>query len=128
MHHLHSARSILFFRMTALLLLAKGLVGMIGVGLLMFSVSTYDFHFSRIGALVLGLGVVLAVFQWLTAISAWCPLCVAKVMTRNYCAKHRRALRILGSHRLPVAVSILCKGRFSCPYCHEVTELKLRTH
>lgn len=126
MHHLRSTRAIFHFRASALLLLAKALAGITGVGFLGVSVFNHDPMFSRVGAGFLALGVVLAFLQWLAASSARCPLCLTQVLARKGCAKHRKARRILGSHRLPVVVRILTKERFCCPYCHEMTELSLR--
>jgi hypothetical protein len=48
------------------------------------------------------------------------------VLGNKDCTKHRSAKTLLGSHRLRVAVSLLCTGRFRCPYCGEPTLLEVR--
>jgi hypothetical protein len=126
MHHLGSARTIFYFRFSAVLILTKGLAGITGVALLVFSTFTYDYYIAKVGAGLLGAGVVLSIVQWLAATSARCPLCQTQLMSRRNCSKHTRARRVLGSYRLPVVATILTKGRFCCPYCHETTELRLR--
>ena len=55
-----------------------------------------------------------------------CPLCLTPVLATKGCSKHRNARTLLGSHRLRVAMSVLFKGRFYCPYCHEPSVLEVR--
>jgi hypothetical protein len=40
--------------------------------------------------------------------------------------KHPKARSVMGSHRLRVALAILFKNRFRCPYCNESTEMEIR--
>ena len=42
------------------------------------------------------------------------------------CSKHRDAKKLMGSHRLRVALAIVCKNQFRCPYGNESTTLELR--
>jgi hypothetical protein len=65
--------------------------------------------------------------QWLIAARANCPLCLTPVLTAKDCAKHRNARSFLGSHRLRVALEILFRNCFRCPYCGESTALEVRT-
>ena len=64
--------------------------------------------------------------QWILARRALCPLCMTPVLANKLCAKHRNARKLLGSHRLRVAVSVLTKGTFTCPYCYEASEMEVR--
>jgi hypothetical protein len=57
---------------------------------------------------------------------ARCPLCMNPPLVPRGCQKHRNAMRLFGSHRLTVALSIFTRGKFVCPHCGEATALKLR--
>ncbi|HEX7261591.1 MAG TPA: hypothetical protein VF258_07220 [Luteolibacter sp.] len=74
-----------------------------------------------------GITVLTTIIQWIIAARTRCPLCMTPVLARKECAKHRNARAFLGSLRLRVALAILFKGSFRCPYCHEPSVLKLRT-
>jgi hypothetical protein len=49
------------------------------------------------------------------------------VMVNKRCAKHGKARTVLGSHRLRVALSILFRNAFNCPYCMESTAVRVRS-
>jgi hypothetical protein len=70
--------------------------------------------------------VVLAILQWICASGGKCPLCTMPVLSRKGCSKHRHARTLAGSHRFPVAFSVLFRGHFRCPYCNEPTQLRLK--
>ena len=55
--------------------------------------------------------------QFLIFTPCRCPLCLGAVFARSRCLPHRRASRVLGSHRLASSLGILFKGRFKCTYC-----------
>ena len=48
------------------------------------------------------------------------------VLAKKDCTKHRHARTFLGSHRLRVALAILFRNSFRCPYCNESTILEVR--
>lgn len=80
---------------------------------------------------VLGLGLlalpmVMVIMEWLLSTHTNCPLCLTSVMASRSCAKHRHARTVLGSHRLRVALAVLFRNSFCCPYCNESTELTVR--
>ena len=66
------------------------------------------------------------ILQWLIASRTCCPLCLTPVLAAKNCAKHRHARSFLGSHRLRVALAVLFRNSFRCPYCHEPTALEVR--
>jgi hypothetical protein len=68
----------------------------------------------------------MVIIQWGMARRARCPLCMTPVMETKRCSKHRNAKPFLGSYRLRVALSIIFKGSFRCPFCHEPTAIQVR--
>ena len=78
-------------------------------------------------AILLGLLAILCfIFQCILAARALCPLCRTPVLAAKACAKHRNARTFLGSHRMRVAMGILFRDSFVCPYCHEPSVLEVR--
>jgi hypothetical protein len=79
-----------------------------------------------IGMGVAALAVLVVIYQWIISSRTNCPLCMTPVLAAKKCAKHHHARTFLGSHRLRVALAILFKNCFRCPYCHEPTVLEVR--
>lgn len=113
-------------RIAALMLCIKRLAIAVAVAFLLVSAMKADIHLSMMGLILLGSTLVFTLIQWIFASAAKCPLCMMPVLSRKGCSRHRHAKSLLGSQRLRVALSILLKGRFRCPYCNEPTILRLR--
>lgn len=128
MHRLRSKATIYRFRAAALLVIVKCVLTPIAVGVLIYSFLTYNRDLTLIGcALVLATCLVI-LLQWILAARTTCPLCLTPVLANKRCRKHRKAKSLFGSHRLRVALSILLKNKFRCPYCHEPTAMEVRQH
>lgn len=127
MHRFPSKSTINRFRFVALLVCFKFLAVPVVAGLLIYSFIQDDSKLTII-ALCLGIACVLmCIIQWSLAARARCPLCLTPVLASKGCAKHRNARTVLGSHRLRVALAILFRGRFLCPYCHEPSLMEVRS-
>ena len=128
MHHPKSASTIYRFRFAAFLLCTKYVVIVAALGVLVLALGANSHKLAVTGVGLLGLMLVIAILQWLFATRAGCPLCMTPVLARKYCVTHRHARTVLGSYRLRVALSILFKNTFLCPYCNEMTTMSPRTH
>jgi hypothetical protein len=126
MHHPRSIATVIRLRLSAFLLLAISLLAIVAAALLTHSIVVHDTSLITVGASIAGSCMLLLIIQWAVASSVGCPLCRTAVLAPKSCMKHRRARTLLGSHRLRVAMSILLKNRFRCPYCNEYTALKIR--
>jgi hypothetical protein len=126
MHKMPSTYAIRRIRIAAMLLLAKCLLTPAAAGVLIHSFIIHDTELTFIGLGMLLLTGLVVLLQWLIATRANCPLCMTPVLANKDCTKHRSAKTLLGSHRLRVALSLLCTGRFRCPYCGEPTLLEVR--
>ena len=79
-------------------------------------------------ALYLMLGTtVLGSLKWLIARRARCPICRSLAINTDTCSRHRNAKKLLGSHGLLVACSVIFRKYFRCPYCNEPTSIVART-
>ena len=97
------------------------------MGVLAYSIFQNDRELTYAAIGLGGVSIILAIAQWIAGRKTRCPLCMTPVMAANGCSKNRKALKLLGSYRLRVAVSVVCKGSFRCPYCNEPSVLQLRT-
>lgn len=126
MHHPRHAHTIRSLRITAFLLCLKRLVIAGAAMAFAFSFVTNDRQPGILGLGLAGIAVLIALMQWIAASGARCSLCMMPVLSRKGCSRHRHAKSLLGSQRLRVALSILLKGSFRCPYCNEPTILRLK--
>ena len=126
MHHPRHSFTIRNMRIAALMLCIKRLAVAVAIGFLLVSAMREDPRLSITGLSLLGATLLFTVIQWMFASAAKCPLCMMPVLSRKGCSRHRHAKSFFGSQRLRVALSILLKGSFRCPYCNEPTILRLK--
>ncbi len=127
MHRFPSQSTISRFKFVAFLLCFRCVTVPAVIGFLVYSLIQDD-HELTIIALALGfICAIASITQWLLAGRTRCPLCLTPVLARKGCAKHRNARTVMGSHRLRVALAILLRGKFLCPYCHEPSALEVRS-
>ena len=126
MHHPHTLSAVRRFRVAALMLLSNRLLAPAAAGLLLVSLMTANQQWTLIASGLAALSLVFVPAQWIAASRTGCPLCRTPVLAPKTCVKHRRAQTFLGSHRLRVALAIVFRNRFRCPYCNESTGLELR--
>ncbi len=126
MHRFQSRSTITRIRFAALLLCLRWLLLPVVLGLLGYALVMHNreltFYALAGGAAIIVLGIV----QWVLAQRTRCPLCMTPVLAAKHCAKHRRARTVLGSYRLRVALAVIFRGSFSCPYCNEPSVMEVR--
>lgn len=129
MHRFQSTSTIYRVRFAALFLWLRSILIPVVVisliyGLIKEEPGHHELVYLAIG--LAGLTVVVSIIQWVLASKTRCPLCMTPVLANKACSKHRNAKKLFGSYRLRVATSVLLKGSFHCPYCHEPSVLKVR--
>jgi hypothetical protein len=126
MHRLRTKSAIFRFRLAALFLCLKCVLLPISLGILMYALIIADHQviWGGVGLLLSTCGITF--MQWIFAARTNCPLCMTPVLAIKDCSKHRHAKTFLGSHRLRVALAVLLKNSFHCPYCHEPTAIEVR--
>lgn len=127
MHRFQNKSTLIRLRLAALLLGLKYLLIPLSIGLLVSAFYTDNQDSILRAVAVCGLTILLMILQWILAARPRCPLCLTPVLASKTCSKHRRARRVLGSHRLRVALAILFRGRFLCAYCNEPTAMEVRS-
>jgi hypothetical protein len=126
MHHPRSISAARRLRLASLLLVGNRLLVPAAAGLLLISLLTNDQRLMTYGAVLVIMGLLLLIAQWIAASHAGCPLCRTPVLAPMRCMKHRNARRLLGSYQLRVALAIMFTERFRCPYCNEPTAMEVR--
>lgn len=126
MHQLRSANIVRRLRFAAFFLSLKMLAAAASVVVLAVAAFQINRELMGVG---LGLGVLATLSGTLRLCASahtCCPLCMTPVLSNRSCSKHRRARKIFGSYRLMVALSILFRNSFRCPFCYEQTAMKVR--
>jgi hypothetical protein len=127
MHRLPTKSTLWRYRVASCLLFFL-IIGLLpAVGILAYGVITRDIPWITISGYIFGGLVLLLLVNFVLTSKLRCPLCLVSPLQNRGCSKHRNVQRILGSHRLKVAKSILVEGHFSCPYCGEMTAMEIRS-
>jgi hypothetical protein len=127
MHCFRARSAIRRLRIAAVVIVMTFLIAIFSTSLLVYAFAVHDDEMLLQSLYLILLTSAMLVLRWLLSIRTNCPLCMAPVMAKNHCATHRHSKRTLGSHRMRVALSILLTNRFTCPYCHERSELRLKS-
>ena len=126
MHRFQSKSTITRFRFASLLICGLCLLVPLVVVVLADGIVRNDSRQTILGMGLGGLTVVVGILQWVVASRTRCPLCMTPVLATKGCSKHRHAQTFCGSHRLRVALAILFRGSFTCPYCNEPSVMEVR--
>ena len=126
MHRLPNHNSVRRFRWGAYLLFFKWLIIGSATALLVYSLSIRNPDLTHLAIGSFGLCLPVMLIQWIIAGRARCPLCLGTPLAHNACVTHRKTRLLFGSYRLYVALSIIFRGHFRCPYCGEVTAIAVR--
>lgn len=126
MHRLRTKSAIHRLRLAAFLLCLQLILTPLAVCFLIHSFVIHDRELILIALGTIFLMLLLLILRCLIARKTHCPLCMTPVLATRGCAKHRHARTFFGSHRLRVALAILFRNSFRCPYCHEPTVLQVR--
>ncbi|MBC8125734.1 MAG: hypothetical protein H8M99_01115 [Gloeobacteraceae cyanobacterium ES-bin-144] len=126
MHRLRSQSAITRIRVVALLVSLKALLIPLSIGVFIYSMMIRDYRLTLISLGLLVLYVIVAIVSWMLSSRTNCPLCLTPVLANKSCSKHRDARSLFSSYRLKVALAVLFKNSFRCPYCNEPTILEVR--
>jgi len=123
MHAFRSKSDVLRFNLSAWLLISLWFLLPASMLLLLGACLTFSSVWINCALTAVMASGSLALTWLFMAYRARCPLCIARPLFPNSCSLHRRAPVWLGSHRLPVAVSVVLRGQFRCPFCGETTAM-----
>ena len=126
MHRFQSKSTIKRFRFASLLICGLCLLVPLVVVVLADAIFRNDPRQMIVAMGLGGLAVLVGILQWVVASRTRCPLCMTAVLATKGCSKHRHAQTFCGSHRLRVALAVLFRGSFTCPYCHEPSVMEVR--
>ena len=126
MHRLPSDSIKRKFRIAAFLVLLRWVSIPVAIGYLAYGLSTRE-HWWLVGAAIAGgMAVIFGAVNLAMGGKIKCPLCMMPPLLGRRCSRHRTAKTAFGSHHLLVALHVLAKGSFRCPYCGEPTAMKAR--
>jgi len=116
------------FRTAALLILLKWLLITASLPLFGYALLFDDRNSSYIVIGLLGFAGVASIIHWMLGAQAKCPLCFVPSFSHQLQTKSTKALHFMGSYRLFVALGVIFKGHFHCPYCAENVAIQIRHH
>jgi hypothetical protein len=126
MHSLPNQSSIRRFRFAAVLLLLRWLLFYSSLGMLAYSIAIERRDLACVAMGLFGIALFIWVSHWVISRRARCPLCFVPSFSHQLYARSNKAKHFLGSYSLFVAICVIFKGRFRCPYCGEPTALEVR--
>lgn len=120
MHRQHSSHTLRSLHLGAIHFVLNALLIVAAISLLTAGIIIGDNNWLWIGTSVLAVWIISAFVFFLCSLSWHCPLCMGKVWVRTGCRRHRNLRPALGiSYRLGIALCVLFKSRYRCPYCGE---------
>ncbi len=125
MHLLRSLSQMRAFQISASLVFLNIIFLFIAVCIIIHSIVLIDGVRTLIGFGFAAFAMLLELFRALLFGHCRCPICMANVLNPFNRTPHREARTLIGSHRLPVAISILFQNSFRCPSCNEPTAIRL---
>lgn len=126
MHRLSTHAALRRFRISSLLVVLMFLSLPVALGFLCYGFASKEHGWFSIAGMVVAAGLVSMTLNFMISGRVRCPLCMVPPLVNRGCSKHNSAEKLLGSHRLRVAQSILFKDCFRCPYCGEFTAMQVR--
>ena len=126
MHRLPSNTSLRRFRLASVLVVVMFLTAPAALGFVVYGFASGEHGWFGVAGAVVILGIGCMGLNFIMSGRLRCPLCMVPPLLNRRCSKHKGAAKILGSHCLSVALSILFKDSFRCPYCGEPTAMQVR--
>lgn len=123
---LPSRFAVLRYKLSALGCILLLIVFPCAVGMGCYTMFVMEAAPASIALKLIGLAAILFLVHWILSLHARCPRCLTGSFTRRSFSRHGSARSLLGSHRLRVAVSVVFRNHFQCPYCGELTATKAR--
>ena len=118
MHRQSSTRALKLLRFGALHFLFNFLLLPTAVVLMMIWLVLGNREWLLIGSITVAV-LILSVIMFFLIHRMWqCPLCMGRIWIRQGCRRHQKAVTAFGmSCRLGVALSVVKKQSYRCPYC-----------
>jgi hypothetical protein len=126
MHRFQSQSIITRFWIVSILICVKFIMIPTSIGILFYSLLENNKELTLLGVAFGAATLLIGIIQWILAARTRCPLCLTPVLARKACSKNRNARKLWGSYRFRVAMGVLFKGFFRCPYCNEPTAMEVR--
>lgn len=92
-----------------------------------YTILMMDGTYAVVALELIGLALLAFLTHRLCSLRARCPRCLTGSFSNKGCSLHGGAKRLLGSHRLHLALSVVFQNRIQCPYCGEFTAMKARS-
>ncbi len=120
MHRHKFARTLRSLKFSAWHLILNILLGFGAVIVFIYSVLIEQQLWNTPGGFIIVLWLASALLFFIRRFSVRCPLCVVSPWINQKCQRNRKVKKALGvSYRLRVALAIIFRDSYRCPYCGE---------
>lgn len=126
MHCLPNQSTVKRFRLAALLILLKWLLIMGSLLLFGYALLVDRRDLSYLAISLFGLAGIVTIFHLIVGARTRCPLCLVPSFSHLRQSKSTKANHFLGSYRIFVALGVMFKDCFHCPYCAENIAIQIR--
>ena len=124
MHRFPNKHAVRRVWIAAMLVCLRNIMLVVTFSLLLYIIITHNYKAAPHALFLVPATVLVVLAQTITSSRTGCPLCMTPILGNKSCNKHARAKRMLGSHKLAVAIAILFCQSFRCPYCNEHATLQ----
>jgi hypothetical protein len=126
MHCLPNQTVVKRFRATAFLIILKWLLVPGSLALFAYALLLSRRDLGNLSIGLFGFAGFVSISHLMMGARARCPLCLVSSFSHIQVSKSTRAKHFLGSYRLFVALGVIFKRCFHCPYCGK--DVAIKTH
>jgi hypothetical protein len=120
MHRQFSQSTIWSLRLGSLHFIANIFAIILGMALLFMGTIASSDIYTLTGFVSLAAGILSILLFKICSSAVTCPICVSRIWANTGCRKHKKSKKSLGlSYRLNIALKILTRQPYRCPYCAE---------
>jgi hypothetical protein len=119
MYYLPNRTVVKRFRFAAFLVLVKWLLITTAFPMFVYALQVERREMSYLAIGLMALAGLVCISHWLVGARARCPMCLVPSFSHKKMAKSAKAGHFMGSYRFFVALGVIFRGCFHCPYCAE---------
>lgn len=120
MHRQFSQSTIWSLRLGSLHFIANIFSIIVGMILLVAGTAMRLDLYTLAGFVMLAVGILSILLFKICSAAMTCPVCVSRIWANTGCRKHKKSEKSLGlSYRLNIALKVLTRQPYRCPYCAE---------
>lgn len=120
MHRQFSQSTIWSLRLGSLHFVANIFALVFGMTCLVIGTAVRSDTYTLAGFILMAAGILSILLFKMISAATTCPVCISRIWANTGCRKHKKSKKCIGlSYRLDIALKILTRQPYRCPYCAE---------